>query len=73
VDQPKLRRIPKIGTRNRRGGVPEGIRAVPQRFILMMEVLFLEGEIIDPKRLAPVVEPRSGSEVGTIRLRSRDK
>ena len=64
VDQPELRRIAHIGTRNRRGRVAERIGAIPHRLVFEPEVLVLHVHVVDAERLAAIVDRAAARTIG---------
>ena len=64
MHQPELGRIAHVGTGNRRGGVAEGIGAIPHRLILEAEVLVLHMHVVDPERLAAIVDRAATRTIG---------
>ncbi len=73
VHQPVFGGIPHVGPGNRRRHVTEGIGAVGHRFIFKMKVLFLKREVVDPERLASVIQGARRRTVGVrVRVALRD-
>src|SRR5688572_31073787 len=66
VHEAELCGITHVGTRNRRGGITEGIGTIPHRFILKAEILVLHMHVIDSERLAPIIDRATA---WTIRVR----
>src|SRR5262249_50621063 len=56
VNQAEFRGVAHVRTGNSRGGVTEGIGAVPHRLILETEILVLHVHIVDAERLTPIVD-----------------
>jgi len=73
VNQTPLGRIAHVAPRNRRGNITEGIGAVGHRFIFKMEIFLLKREVIDPERLAAIIECACRGTIGVgVRVPLRD-
>ncbi len=68
VDQPELGRIAQVRPRNGRRGISKGVGTIRQRFVLKVKQFFLDGQVVDPERLAAVVQGARRGPVG-VRLR----
>ena len=68
VDQAELRRVAHVRPRNRGRGIAEGVGAVRQGFVFVMEHLLLNRQVVDTERLRAVVH-RAGGRTVRVRLR----
>ena len=64
VHQSELRRIPHVGTGNRRGRIAEGIGAIPHRFVFKAEIFVLHMHVIDAERLAAIIDRAAAGTIG---------